>query len=67
MDFNLRTFLKETLLDMVGHKPDREIKYAASKWFDKGNLEETDLAEIEAKIEEQYAVVEEIFEATTEE
>ena len=44
MDFDLRTFLKETLLDMVGHKPDREIKYAASRWYDKGNLEEVDLA-----------------------
>lgn len=54
MEFNLREFLKTSLLDIVGHKPDREIKYAASRWFDKGNLEETDLIEIQAKIDEQY-------------
>lgn len=54
MDFNLREFLRETLLDIVGYKPDREIRYAASKWLEKGELTEEDVAEIQGKINEQY-------------
>lgn len=49
--FDLRIFLKQSLLDMIGYKPDREIRYAASKWFEKGTLFEEDLAEIEAKLD----------------
>lgn len=60
MEFNLRSFLKESLIGVVGHKPDREIKYAASRWYDKGNLEESDLIEIQAEIDKQYIVTGEI-------
>ena len=59
MEFNLREFLKESLISIVGHKPDREIKFAASSWYNKGNLEEEDLAEIQAAIDNQYVEVEE--------
>ena len=58
MEFELRTFLKQSLLDMVGYRPDREIKYAASRWFDKGSLFEEDLAEIETAINNQHTVEE---------
>ena len=54
MEFELRTFLKQSLLDMVGYKPDREIRYSASRWFDKCSLLEEDLAEIETAINKQY-------------
>ena len=54
MEFELRTFLRQSLLDMVGYKPDREIRYSAQKWFDKGSLFEEDLAEIETAINKQY-------------
>jgi hypothetical protein len=56
MQFELRAFLRETLLDNVGHKPDREIRYAAQKWLDKGDLEERDVAEIQTAIDEKNAV-----------
>ena len=51
--FDLRIFLKQSLLDMIGYKPDREIRYAASKWFEKGTLFEEDLEEIENVIYEK--------------
>lgn len=51
MEFELRTYLKQTLLDIVGYRPAKEINYAASRWFDKGNLLESDLAEINTAIE----------------
>lgn len=56
MDFELRTFLKQSLLDMVGYRPDREIRYAASRWFDKGSLHESDLEEIESAINSQVTI-----------
>ena len=61
MEFNLREFLKNTLIDMVGHKPDREIRYAAARWYDKGNLEEEDIIAIEETISNYYTTTEEIF------
>ena len=60
MEFNLREFLKNTLIDMVGHKPDREIRYAAARWYDKGNLEEEDIIAIEEAISNYYTTTEEI-------
>lgn len=58
MEFELRAFLRQSLLDMVGYKPDREIRYSASRWFDKGSLFEEDLAEIETAINKQYTTEE---------
>ena len=60
MEFNLREFLKNALIDMVGHKPDREIRYAAARWYDKGNLEEEDIIAIEEAISNYYTTTEEI-------
>lgn len=60
MEFNLREFLKNTLIDMVGHKPNREIRYAAARWYDKGNLEEEDIIAIEEVISNYYVATEEI-------
>lgn len=55
MEFNLREFLKETFLDNIGYKSDRDIKYAASKWLEKGTLFDEDVAEIIAAINEKNA------------
>ena len=52
--FNLKNFIKMGLLDAVGQKPIYWIVNNAAGWFDKGVLDEADLAEISAKIEEQY-------------
>ena len=52
--FNLKNFIKMGLLDAVGKKPIYWIVNSAAGWLDKGVLDEADLAEISAKIEEQY-------------
>lgn len=52
--FNLKNFIKMGLLDAVGKKPVYWIVTNAAGWLDKGVLDEADLAEISAKIEEQY-------------
>lgn len=54
MSFNLREFIKNGLLLAVGNKPDYEVILNSASWLEKGVLLETDLAEIQAKIEEQY-------------
>ena len=54
MFFNLKNFVKKGLLLAVGHKADYDIILAASSWYDKGLLIESDLAEIEEAINEQY-------------
>lgn len=59
MFFNLKNFVKKGLLLAVGHKADYDIILAASNWYDKGLLIESDLAEIEAAINEQYVTKEE--------
>lgn len=51
--FNLRDFIKMGLLDAVGKKPVYWIVNNAAGWYDKGVLEETDLAEINAVISAQ--------------
>lgn len=52
--FSLKNFIKMGLLDAVGQKPIYWIVSSAAGWLDKGVLDEADLAEISAKIEEQY-------------
>ena len=44
--FNLKDFIKEGLIKAVGNMADYQIILNAAGWFDKGVLEETDLAEI---------------------
>lgn len=56
--FNLKNFIKMGLLDAVGNKPVYWIVDNAAGWYDKGVLDESDLAEINAKIEEQNPVEE---------
>ena len=52
--FSLKNFIKMGLLDAVGQKPIYWIVDNATGWLDKGVLDEADLAEINAKIEEQH-------------
>ena len=58
MIFDARDFLKGGLIGAVGHKPDFKITLDAMEWFKLGYLEETDLAEIQEAIEQQYVVPE---------
>lgn len=59
MSFNLREFIKNGLLLAVGNEPDYEVMLSSAGWLEKGVLLETDLAEIQAKIEEQHITEEE--------
>ena len=58
--FSLSNFVKKGLLDAVGKMADYQVILNAVGWHEKGVLSENDLAEINAKIDEQYAVAEEI-------
>ena len=53
-DFSLREFVKQGLLDGVGQMPDYKIRLQSAGWLEKGVLEESDLAEIQGKINAQY-------------
>ena len=52
--FSFREFLKKGFLSAVGNMADYQIILNASGYYEKGVLTEDDLAEISAKIEEQY-------------
>ena len=54
MSFDARDFLKGGLIGAVGKKPDYKIKLDAMQWYDKGYLEDSDLAEIQEAIDNQY-------------
>lgn len=43
----LRTFVKKTILGMIGAVPEYQVRLYAVGWFEKGVLTEADLAEIE--------------------
>ena len=58
--FSLREFIKKGLLNAVGKMADYQIILNAGGWFNQSVLTQDDLAEINAKIEEQYAVVENV-------
>ena len=60
--FDLKEFVKKTLLDMVGHEPDYKVRQYALGWYDKAQLDAGDMASIEEAIEAQYAQPEEITE-----
>ena len=50
--FSLREFIKKGLLEAVGEMADYQIILNAAGWFDKGVLDESDLAEIQVAIDE---------------
>ena len=66
MGFSLREFIKKGLLDAVGKMADYQIILNAAGWYEKGVLTEEDLAEINAAIEAQYPVEEEVVEEVPE-
>ncbi len=55
--FSLRDFIKKGLLDAIGKMADYKVILNAVGWFEKGVLEESDLAEIQAVIDAQYTTV----------
>ena len=63
--FSLKEFVKKGLLNAVGKMADYQVILNAAGWLEKGVLDESDLAEINVKIDEQY--IEEIPEEITEE
>lgn len=49
--FSLREFIKKGLLDAVGRMADYQVILNSVAWYEKGVLEESDLAEIQAFID----------------
>lgn len=58
--FNLGNFIKAGLLDAVGRLADYQIILNAAGWHEKGVLTTEDLADIQAAIEAQHVVIEEL-------
>lgn len=56
--FNLGTFIKGGLIAAVGKMADYQIILNAAGWFEKGVLAESDLAEIQAAIDDKNARLE---------
>jgi len=54
MSFDARDFLKGGLIGAIGHKPDFKITLDAMEWYKCGYLEDSDLAEIQQAIDNQY-------------
>lgn len=52
--FSLKDFIKKGLLDAVGKMADYWVIFNAAGWHEKGVLDEADLEEISAKIDEQH-------------
>lgn len=57
--FSFRETLKNAFLQAVGKKADYDIILSAAQWVDKGVLIESDVAEIQTAIDEQYQTAEE--------
>ena len=55
--FSLREFVKSGLLKAVGKMADYQVILNAVGWHEKGVLEESDLAEIQATIDAQYSTI----------
>lgn len=51
--FTLKGFIKKGLLDAVGKMADYQVILNAVGWMEKGVLDEADLAEISATIDEK--------------
>ena len=56
--FILSTFIKNGFIAAVGKMADYQIILNAAGWFEKGVLSETDLAEIQAAIDDKNARIE---------
>ena len=56
--FNLGSFIKSGFISAVGRMADYQIILNAAGWFEKGVLNETDLAEIQNAIDEKNARIE---------
>ena len=56
--FNFGAFIKNGFISAVGKMADYQIILNAAGWFEKGVLNETDLAEIQATIDEKNARIE---------
>ena len=56
--FNLASFIKNGFISAVGKMADYQIVLNAAGWFEKGVLNETDLAEIQTAIDEKNARIE---------
>ena len=56
--FNLGSFIKGGLIAAVGKMADYQIILNAAGWFEKGVLTESDLAEIQAAIDDKNARLE---------
>ena len=57
--FSLKDFVKKGFLSAVGKMADYQIILNAAGWLEKGVLDESDLAEIQAAIDAQYPSTEE--------
>ncbi len=58
--FSLNVFIKNGLLKAVGKMADYQVILNAAGWLEKGVLEESDLAEIQHAIDEQYMYEDEV-------
>lgn len=56
--FTLKRFIKKGLLDAIGKMADYQVILNSIGWFEKGVLNEDDLAEIESAIDANNTVVE---------
>ena len=52
--FSLKEFIKKGLMKAVGRMADYQVILNSVGWFEKGVLDEADLAEIQTAIEAQY-------------
>ncbi|MBO5912491.1 MAG: hypothetical protein J6Q76_03370 [Clostridia bacterium] len=52
--FNLREFIKNGLIKAIGKMADYQVILNAAGWFEKGVLQESDLADIQLAIDSQY-------------
>ena len=53
--FSFKNFIKKGLLDAVGKMADYQIILNAAGWHEKGVLDESDLAEIQSRIDANSA------------
>ena len=58
--FTLKEFIKKGLIEAVGNMPDYKIRLSAAGWLEKDVLTEADLVDVDAAIESQYKIEEEI-------
>lgn len=56
--FTLKNFIKSGLLSAVGNMADYQVVLNAAGWHEKGVLDESDLAEIQAAIDRKNNVPE---------